>query len=173
MVEVIRQHPWTEAELCAEGFRHYERKKEIVMARRLPAAEAPLRVTMNQEVVTIPAGYIICYTPGKDVQHKLTDYGHWPCANEDFEASYAEWDEPGWKPKPAERDLMARGCRPYYKNVGVWAKRLNQPAYLQSKESPQPFLVPAGDWVVIGNKGAPYHMDDAGFRSRYNLKSLS
>ncbi len=169
MSEIIRQHTWTEAELCTEGFRYFGRKKEIVMARRLPAAEAPLQVTMNHETVTVPAGYIICYSPGKNVQHKLDEYEHWPCANDDFEASYVEWDELKWKPRPAERDLMTRGCRPYYKNIGVWAKRLKQPTYIQSKESPKPFLVPVGDWVVIGNKGAPYHMDDAGFRARYSL----
>lgn len=167
MQEVIRQRTWTKSEFRTAGFAYFDRKKEVVMARPLPVSEAPLQVTMDRERVSVPAGYIICYSPGSRIQNQLGDYEHWPCAREDFSLTYKPWKDLGWKPKPAERDLMSRGCRPYYKHVGVWAKRLEEPTYIQSKESPKPFLAPAGAWLVIGPQGDPYHIDDAGFRARY------
>ena len=44
MSEVIQTKKWTKEELQQLGFKRYPRKKTIIMARRLPAAEAPLEI---------------------------------------------------------------------------------------------------------------------------------
>jgi hypothetical protein len=84
-----------------------------------------------------------------------------------FRQTYRQWDEPDWKPNAAENHLMENGCRPFYKAVGVWAKRLRKSAYVQSLESPEPVLVPPGRWLCIGTEGEPYNMNDGNFRTRY------
>ncbi|MBL8164588.1 MAG: hypothetical protein JNJ61_21540 [Anaerolineae bacterium] len=171
MTEIYRHQRWTDRELRTAGFQRYARRKELVMARRLPAAEAPLTLNVDDETVSVPAGYIICYKPGQQVKKRLIDYEQWPCSRSDFQATYAAWDEQNWQPTPAVLDLMRQGCKPYYKRAGVWAKRLTEATQVQSKESAEPFLVPAGHWLVLGVDGAPYHMDDRSFQQRYTLES--
>lgn len=169
MTEIIQPKVWTEKAFRTAGFHFYQRQKSLVMARRLPENEAPLKIRANRETLTVSAGYMICYSPGKKVASKLEDYEHWPCEPEIFHANYRAWDT-FWKPRPAERDLMARGCKPYYKHAGVWAKRLVEDSLVQSMESPEPALIPAGDWIVIDQTGNPYHMSDKAFRERYTEK---
>jgi hypothetical protein len=167
---IIRQRNWTEAELREAGFHYYARQKQVVMARVLPADEAPLRIRLSeQERVAIPAGYMICYQAGQKTRRGLREYEHWPCRADIFVDSYRAWDEPHWKPTPAEADLIARGCEPYYKFQGVWAKRVTQPTSVQSIESEGPVIIPIGNWLAIGDLGAPYYMDDASFQARYSL----
>lgn len=166
-MEVIKPRTWTERELRAAGFRYYERKKEVVMARPLPAAEAPKTIRTPWETLTVDAGYMICYQPGKSARRSLDEYEHWPCHPDIFQDTYRAWNTAGWKPNAAERDLMQRGCKPYYKVAGVWAKCVTEDVLVQSLESTQPARIPAGAWVAIGEKGAPYHLDDPGFRARY------
>jgi hypothetical protein len=62
---------------------------------------------------------------------------------------------------------MRLNCRPYYKRVGAWAKRLKLPTLVQSIENPEPIYVPVGYWVLIGDQGEPWHSDDDSFRARY------
>jgi hypothetical protein len=171
MNEIFRHKRWTDRELRAAGFQRYARRKELVMARRLPAAEAPLTLHVDDEVVTVPAGYIILYKPGQQAKKRLVEYEQWPCSRSDFQATYAAWDEQNWQPTPAVLDLLRQGCKPYYKRAGVWAKRLTEATQVLSKESAEPFLVPAGHWLVLGVDGAPYHMDDRSFQQRYTLES--
>jgi hypothetical protein len=168
MAYIIRQKKWTDKELHSAGFRYYHRRKSLVMARRLPESEAPLTIRANRETLTVQAGYIICYDPGRKAHTRLEDYDHWPCAPEIFHATYKAWDTP-WKPRLAEKRLLDSGCKPYYKFVGVWAKQLEEDTYIQSLESPQPILIPTGDWVAIQGQEHPYHMSDEGFRERYTL----
>jgi hypothetical protein len=168
MSEIIRQRNWTEKELRDAGFHYYHRKKSLVMARRLPESEAPLTIWANREKLTVQAGYMICYNPGKKAHPRLEDYEHWPCAPDIFRSTYKAWDSP-WKPRPAEKRLIAHGCKPYYKHTGIWAKRLTEETYIQSMESPKPVLIPAGDWIAIHGAEHPYHMSDKGFRERYTL----
>ncbi len=172
MSEIIRQKQWTKQQLQKAGFRYYNRKKSLVMARRLPEAEAPLTVHANHEMLTVQAGYMICYNPGKKMQKRVEDYEQWPCDPEIFRATYKAWDLP-WKPGSQERQLLERGCKPYYKHTGVWAKRLTEDIYVQSMESPEPVLLTAGNWLVIHGQEHPYHMSHKAFCERYTLHTDS
>ncbi len=170
VAHVIRQREWTEQELKAEGLSYYERKKDVVMARRLPQGTGRLHIAVDYETLVVEDGHIICYKPGDQALESLDSYEHWPCREDIFRETYKPWDEPDWKPGKAERDLMQRGCTPFFKAAGVWAKRLTKPTYVQSMESPQPALIPAGQWLVIGQDGGPYHMNDKAFRERYIMR---
>lgn len=167
MDDIIRQREWKDEELRAAGFRHYRRKKEVVMARRLPPEEAPLVIETAWDTLVANAGYMICYDPGDIVWPKLEDYDHWPCEPTIFEHNYRPWDTKNWWPTPPEAQLLKLGCKPYYKVQGVWAQRLAQPVMVQSLESPTPTTVPAGAWLVIGADGDPYSMSERAFTRRY------
>lgn len=167
MDQVIRQHQWTEAELLAEGFQHYERRKELVMAGRLPPNRAPLELRYTLETVIAETGDVICFEPGAELRSSLYDYEHWSVKPDIFRETYRRWDATDWHPSPTERHLMRYGCRPYFKHAGVWAKRLTGPVYIQSLESPKPALIPAGVWLTIGVKGEPWHISTEKFVSRY------
>jgi hypothetical protein len=172
MVDKISQHPWSEAELLREGFEPYERKKELVMARQLSEFEAPKRIVTNGgEKLIAEAGYMICYRPGEIVRSGLDTYQQWPVEPEIFAETYRAWDEPLWTPTPAEKHLMELGCLPYYKAAGVWAKKLDEPVYVQSLEQNEPELVQTGRYVAIGAQGEPYSMSDESFARRYYRRS--
>lgn len=164
MDNVLRQRKWTEAELIAADFKLYFPTKRLVMARILPDAKS---IAITLETLAARKGDIICYTPGNVVHENLDDYDHWPVRRDLFRQTYRQWDEPGWKPNPAENHLMENGCRPFYKAAGVWAKRLHRPLTVQSLESPEPVSVPPGRWLCIGTEGEPYNMNDDNFRTRY------
>ena len=166
---VIKQKPWNENELRTNGFEYYQRVKEMVMVRQVSRGNAPLRVKVDFETLVIEGDHVMCYEPGERVRGNLDEYEHWPCEVSIFKETYKPWDEPGWKPSPAERDLMVRGCAPVYKFSGVWARPLTEPTYVQSLESPKPARIPAGQWLVIGAQGAPYHMNETAFHARYTL----
>jgi hypothetical protein len=174
MVVKISQRPWTETELLEQGFEPYERKKELVMARQLSEFEAPKRiVTSGGEELIAQAGYMICYRPGDTVRSSLETYQQWPVAPEIFAETYHAWDEPHWTATPAEKHLMELGCLPYYKSAGVWAKKLEEPVYVQSLEQKQPELVQTGRYIAIGAQGEPYSMGDDSFARRYYRRSTS
>ena len=161
---VLRQRTWNDEQLKKAGFRYYKPVKRLVMARVL---QEKRQIDVTLETLVAGAGDIVCYTPGDVVQPRIDDYDHWPVRADLFKATYRPWDETPWKPSPTEVHLMRGGCRPYYKIAGVWALRLARPIYIQSLESPEPVLVPAGRWLVIGSKGEPYHISDEKFRARY------
>jgi hypothetical protein len=163
---VLRQRAWTEAELRAARFRLYQPRKRLVMARVVRQTQ---RIDISLETLVARSGSVICYDPGDTVQPSLDDYEHWPVQRELFLATYTQWDEVPYQPTPPEAHLMRLGCRPYYKHQGVWAMRLRKPIYVQSMESPQPVLVPAGRWLCIGREGEPYHMSEDSFSERYLL----
>lgn len=167
MSEIIRQTNWSEDKLRAAGFRFYERRKQLIMARELPAAEAPLTIQLPLEKVTVEAGYIIVFEPGQTVRANLYDYPHWPVRPDMFQETYTAWDEPDWTLSAPERDLMARGCKPYFKHAGVWARKLAEPTYTQTVESAAPVLIPAGMWLLIGAMNEPYNQPDEMFRKKY------
>ncbi len=164
---VIRQRAWSDAELQAAGYRYYPRRKTLVMARALPEAEAPLRIDAAWDTLYAQAGDMICYRPEEAaVLPGLADYDHWPVRRDIFEQDYAPWDGP-LPDTPAVRQLQAAGCRPVYKRAGCWARRLQEPAWVQSLESPEPVRYPPGAWVCIGSEGEPWGQGDAEFRARY------
>lgn len=95
----------------------------------------------------------------------------WPVASDYFANSYLEWDELGWKPKLGERHLLSLGCKAYYNAIGVWAKKLEAPQWIQNPEQAEPFEVPAGTWLILGSKGSlkgvPWWAKDEGFRHQF------
>ncbi len=135
MLEVIKQREWTEPELRNEGFDQYERRKELIMARPLPKSEAPKGIitSSGQRLIAL-AGDMICYTPGDHIRPSLDAYDHWPVEPDIFKQTYRAWHEWDWQPTPAEQHLMDMGCKPYYKVAEVWAKKLDEAAYVQSLE---------------------------------------
>lgn len=164
MVDVLRQHDWTDEELQAAGFRNYKPVKQLVMAKLLVETKD---FDVQVETITGKIGDFICYNPGEERHEDPDDYDHWPVRSDIFFRSYRNWDEPNWTPNPAEQHLMDLGCHPYFKVEGVWAQRLRESRQVQSLESPQPVEVPAGRWLIIGGKGEPYHNTDEEFRKRY------
>ncbi|NWG17893.1 MAG: hypothetical protein HXY41_14790 [Chloroflexi bacterium] len=164
---VVRQRKWTEKELRAQGFRYYDPHKQVTMARRLPPAEAPKTIQTPWDTIVATAGYYIAYqaseTPGKP----LDAYSPRPIEPKIFRETYAPWREPDWKPTPTQAYLLKLGCKPYYKTVGVWAKRLKEPTLVKSLESSKPSLAPAGAWLCVGSAGEPWTVTDEWFRSRY------
>jgi hypothetical protein len=165
---VIKQRSWSKRELKREGFIYFERRKELVMARELPAAEAPKRIISScDEPLVVNAGYMICYAPGEKRHSDLDAYEHWPVEPEIFEDTYSPWDESVENLPSSAKKLMALGCQPYYKSSGVWAKKVDAPCYIQSLESEKPMRVEAGWIVVIGADGEPYTMTEDSFTSRY------
>jgi hypothetical protein len=168
MSEVIQPKKWSEEELKEAGFKKYARRKIIIMARRLPAWEAPLEIKTDQgDVLVAQVGYMICYDAG-DTPHKLlSDFYHWPVEPKIFEATYREWDEK-LEMTPAMQRLIELGCRPYYKTAGVWAKDLDEDVYIQSLEHEKPVLVQKNRYIAIGSEGEPYHMSEQSFHNRYD-----
>ncbi|GAB4571633.1 MAG: hypothetical protein Kow0077_08820 [Anaerolineae bacterium] len=167
--DVVRQRTWTEEELQAAGFAYYSRRKELVLARELPAAEAPKQVKTAWDTLVAEAGSMLIYRPDSpEARASLDDYDHWPVDKAIFEQSYAPWDD-ALPETPAVRQLLAAGCRPYYKRAGCWARRLTAPTAVQSLESPEPVVHPSGAWLCIGVEGEPWVVSDAGFRARYEV----
>ena len=168
MSDVIRQESRSDSQLERDGFKEYPRKKELVMARKLPASEAPLKVkTAWGEILVAQAGYMICYDTGDKYAVKPEDYDHWPVEPQIFEKTYKTWDE-AFAPTKAQEQLMKMGCKPYYKAVGVHAKLLETGVYIQSLEHEKPVLVPEKRVLAIGAEGEPYHMGDKTFHDRYD-----
>lgn len=163
-IRVLKQRNWTEEELIAANFQYYPVRKRVVMAKLLKMAED---VELTLEILSAAEGDVMCYTPGDTVRDDLDDYEHWPVQRDLFRQNYRPWNELDWIPSPPAKDLMARGCRPFYKVVGVWAQCLTRNLYVQSLESPRPALLPPGRWLCIGVQGEPYHMNDREFRDRY------
>lgn len=165
--KVIQPKKRTEEELIAEGFVHYPRRKQLVMARELTAAEAPKTIVTPWDTLIAEAGDMICYDPGVERKASLDEYEHWPVQRDLFDKTYAPWDEPDHETTPAEQHLRAAGCKPYYKSAGVWAKRIDEPHFVLTLESRGSVIIPAGAWVCIGEAGEPWSQDDDEFRSRY------
>ncbi len=170
--EVLREYPWTDEELRSEGFRYYRWRKKLVLARELPEAEAPLTIKTQWDTLVATAGYVICFRSADTVRHGLYDYTHWPVRADHFRDLYRPWDEQDWSPTPSEQHLLSLGCKPCFRHVGVWAKKLTQSMTVQSVESPEAVEVPADAWLCIGAEGSawgtPYSMPDEEFVSRYD-----
>jgi len=164
---VVRQRKWTEKELRAQGFRYYASRKQVTMARRLPPEEAPKTIKTPWDTIVATAGYYIAYQTGEAPGKPLDAYSPRPIEPHIFRETYAPWREPDWTPTPTEAHLYKLGCKPYYKTVGVWARRLKEPTLVQSLESKKPSLAPAGAWLCIGSAGEPWTVTDEWFRSRY------
>jgi hypothetical protein len=168
-MDILKQRKWTEDELRAAGFRPYERKKLVVLARELRASESPKRIKTTWDTLIAYTGYMICYDTGNGkARTHLDNYEHWPVEPKIFLITYRKWDKKiAWKPNAAEKHLLKLGCKPYYKFMGVWAKHLKTPLRIQSLEGVEPITVPAGGWVCIGVEGEPSSMTSADFRKRY------
>lgn len=164
---VVRQRTWTERELRAEGFRHYASRRQVTMVRRLPPDEAPKVIKTPWDTIVAQAGYYIAYQTSEAPGKPLDAYAPRPIEPDIFKTTYAPWRVPDWKPSPTEAHLMKLGCKPFYKTVGVWAKRLTEPTYVQSIESDQPSLSPAGAWLCIGSAGEPWTVTNEWFHRRY------
>jgi len=161
---VLRQRNWTEAELIAGGFRYYQPRKRLVMARVINTVT---NIELTLETLMADAGDIICYNPGAEPKTEMADYDQWPVAKELFKKTYKAWDDGSWRPNTAEAHLMEHGCLPYFKSAGIWALRLPISIYVQSLESPEPSVVPRGRWLCIGLEGEPYNMNDEQMHTRY------
>lgn len=167
-MNVIKQREWTEQELALAGFEQYNRIKQVVMARRLSEAEAPLEIKTDWgEELVAKVGYAICYRAGEVIQNELNDYYHWPVEPYVFDDTYRPWDQRDWHPTETEKHLMQLGCRPYYKLASIWAKQVTHPLWMQSPEHPEPVEVGPGRFLVIGAHGEPYTMGHDEFNSRY------
>jgi hypothetical protein len=166
--DIIRQRNWTEEELKDHGYHYYERRKQITMARKLPDDSPPVSI-INEHGETLVAqpGYIICYEAGERAFDTLDEYPHWPVEPGIFARTYKRWEEEDWEPDPAEKRLIELGCRPYYKSVGVWAKKLTEDVLLQSIEHTEPVKVKTGSYIAIGMDGEPYHIGERTLHSRY------
>jgi len=170
MQNILKQRAWTDTELIAAGFHYYERKKQLVMAARLPGDLAPLEIHYPLETVIANEGDVICFDPGDHYRPALVEYDHWSVKYSIFIETYRNWDQSTWTPSPQVRFLMERGCKPYYKAQGAWSKQVNEPVWIQSLESPDPLEVPSGMWLMIGTKGEPWHVEDDKFRERYIIE---
>jgi len=170
MQNILKQREWTDEELVSAGFHYYQRKKQLVMAARLPSDLAPLEIHYPLETVIADAGDVICFDPGDTVRHTLIDYDHWSVKYPIFVRTYRNWDEVAWMPPPQVDFLLERGCKPYYKSQGAWSKQLTEAMWIQSVESPDPIEVPPGMWLMIGTKGEPWHVEDDKFRERYIIE---
>ena len=170
MPETIAQRQWTETELRAAGFAYYERKKQLVMAGRLPHSAAPMAIQYPLEKIYAQAGDVIVYDPGDDVHESWRDYDYWSVKPDVFRMTYRRWPEAEWEPNPAQRHLYKINARPYYKVAGVWARRLTVPTYIKSIESPEPALIQPGNWVAVGAKGEPWYIEHAVFIDRYMIE---
>lgn len=166
-MNVIRQKQWSETELIAQGFRYYPSRRQVSLVRRLPAEEAPMFIQTDWDTLVAEAGYYIAYRAGDDLRARLEDYSPRPIRPDIFKISYAPWNDIKWKPSPTETHLLNLGCQPYYKRVGVWAKRLTTEALVQSMESREPSIVPPGAWVCVGIQGEPWSTTGEWIRSRY------
>lgn len=162
--KVLRQRSWTDEQLKKAGFRNYPPIKRVVMARMLDE-DANIETTL--EILAADKGDIMLYAPGEQLHENIDDYDHWPVRADLFRQTYARWDDMTWQPTPTQKYLMSNGCLPYYRKRGVWALMLPISIYIQSLESPEPVVVPAGRWLAIGAEGEPYHMNDESFRERY------
>lgn len=168
-MDLYTQRHWTQDELRAEGFNFYHRKKNVILARELPPHEAPKIIHVEYDTLVAPAGYIICYDPDDErVQPTIDHYPQRPVEPDVFHSTHRPWDEQ-WTPTPAEKDLLANGCRPYYKVAGVWAKKVTEPTLVKSNESLDAITVPAGGWVLVGANGEPYSTTDSEFWERYEV----
>jgi len=172
--EVLRQRDWTDDELRAAGFAYLPPRPDwVVMARALPAAEAPLTIVTDWDTLVADAGTMICFDATGPAREHRYDFPHWPVRPDHFRDTYVPVDEANWQPTPTEQRLLALGCRPYRRAVGVWAMRLTEDRLVQSPESPEPVVVPRGAWLLIGAQGAtrgvPYSTDEASLRQRYVL----
>lgn len=171
--EFIHQKQWTDEELRQMGYTYFDRRKQLVMARTLSPAEAPLTIqTSWGDTLSAEAGYRICYEPAPEVHERLADYEHWPVAPDIFDKTYRPWDEPDWQPSPGEKHLMALGCEPFYKVSGIWAKKLDEDAYLLSLEHEKPVKVKTGTVVAIGAEGEPYAIGEDTLHDRYTEQRL-
>ena len=136
MTNVIRQQSKTDSQLKRDGFKDYSRKKELVMARRLPAADAPLEIKTNWgETLIAKAGYMICYNTANQFFDNVSQYDHWPVEPQIFEETYKPWDE-AFLPDKAGLQLLAalghsfcsagnlrdgaRQCGPGHGREGAW-----------------------------------------------------
>lgn len=166
-MDMLKQRQWTDAELLAAGFHRYQRRKTVVLARELPPHEAPKTIRVELDTLVVPAGYILCYeVNGGKPKASIDDYPQRPVDPIIFRKTYCPWND-AWTPTPVQRHLLEMGCAPFYKSVGAWAKQLDAPQWIQSLESLEPVLVPAGAWVLIGVDGEPYSTTDEEFRKRY------
>lgn len=171
--DVLRQRDWTQEELRAAGFKFYKRRKQVVMARELPASEAPKTIKAPWATLLAEAGAMIVYNPAYRAHKNLDDYEHWPVQPDLFAETYAPWDEPFRTSSPAEMHLLRMGCQPYFKTAGAWARQVKKPTLIQSLESPEPIRLPPEAWLCIGTHGEPWAQEDQQFRIRYEVENPS
>lgn len=160
---ILRQRDWSEEALRAAGFRRFQPRKRLVMARELGCART---VRTADGALHARPGDMLCYRPDEQSRAHPDEHEHWPVRRDLFEKNYQPWDE--GLPDLADLPLFFQaGCSAWYKQARVWARKLTNRQLIQSLESPSPVLVAAGQWLLIGSAGEPWHMNDAAFHSRY------
>ena len=167
--KVYVQRNWTEQALIADGFLSYRPVKRITMVRRLPPEKAPKTLKTSKHTVNAEAECWIAYVAGDVLKETLNDYKPRPIEPDIFVTTYQSWDEPNWRPTPIQGYLRRLGCQPYYEIASVWAKQLADATWVQSTESVEPALAPAGAWLCVGMEGEPWSMTEAWFQAHYQL----
>jgi hypothetical protein len=170
--KVYVQWQWTDEALIADGFQSCQPIKRLVMARRLPADEAPKIIESDGETLTAEAGYWIAYVAGKTLKATLDEYEPRPIEPHIFAETYRPWDEPDQTLTVTQAHLQQLGCQSYYKFANIWAKQLSTETWIQGMESDEPVLTPAGEWLCIGAGGEPWSVTDEWFQTHY-LRSIS
>src|SRR5262249_5147331 len=150
----------TEIELKSHGFQRYDPFKGLFRVR---VKKEIIRVLVKLEFLLAEKDGVICFIPATFAHKNLYNYHHCTVKTEFCRQNYIKRGTSKWDPTPAEIHLLANGCRPYYKAVGIWALKLPVGIYVQSLESPEPAIVPAGRWLCIGVEGEPYNMNDHSF----------
>jgi hypothetical protein len=167
--QVYIQRDWKDEALLVDGFQSYYPVKRITMMRLLPLEEAPETMASAGNIVTAEAGYWVAYEAGYKLKETLDEYHPRPIEPNIFARTYRLWDEPKRHLTPPQAHLQRLGCQAYYKTANVWAKLLTTEVWVQSIESAEPTLVPAGEWLCIGVEGEPWSMTEVWFQAHYRL----
>lgn len=152
------------------GFMYYERKPITVMARVLTAMELPRTFTNwnGEPLIADEMGYIVCFNPIKEKDkaipmHQLPQY---PVKYSVFVQTYRLFELID-ELNEAEKGLIAQGCLPFYKFVGVWAKPVTTEIQILGLEHKNPEIVPLGNFLALGVDNEPYHMPAERFNELY------
>lgn len=162
------QQQWTDQALLADEFLSYRAVKRITMARMLLPDQAPKIMKIDAHTIIDETGYWVVYVAGETVK-TMDDYKPRSIEPTIFAKTYRPWDVPNRELTLTEVQLQRFGCQPYYKIMGVWAKRVTNEIWVQSLEGNKPLLAPKGTWLCIGSEGEPWSMTDVWFQAHYRL----
>lgn len=169
-MEIIKKGTFGIENLRAMGFNFHKRKPVIVLARPLTKMEMPKQVELwnGEKLIANELGYIVAFNPLKDEGASLPmhEYPSYLIKLDIFAKTYELFPDIE-KLNNAEKSLVAQGCLPYVKTVGVWAKALEKDTLIEGLEHEEPVLVKEGNVLCIGVDLEPYNMPLARFEELY------